>query len=62
MSTTAEAKKAIFMFNGKEWMNRELRVNGARPQPRSAKLGRRRSGGDSHGGWREENHGKTQSA
>lgn len=52
MSTAEEAEKAISMFDGKQWMDRELKVNKAKPQRKSADRGRKRGGGHSRGGWR----------
>lgn len=53
MSTGEEAEKAISMLNGKQWMDRELKVDEARPQRKDSNRGQGRGGGGhSHGGWR----------
>ncbi len=54
MSTDEEAQKAISMFNGKSFMERELTVNEARPQARreGGGGGGRRAGYGGGGGWR----------
>ncbi len=53
MSTGEEAEKAVSMLNGKQWMDRELKVDEARPQRRNDNRGKRRDGGGhSRGGWR----------
>jgi RNA recognition motif-containing protein len=45
MATSEEAKKAVSMFAGKQWMDRELKVDEARPQER------REGGGGGGGGY-----------
>ncbi len=56
MASGEEARKAIEMFEGKEWMQRALKVNEAKPQerreggPRGGGGGGRRGG--QQGGWR----------
>jgi len=53
MSTTEEAEKAVSMFNGKQWMDRELKVNEAKPQRSSSNRSKGRGGGGhSSAGWR----------
>ena len=53
MSTGEEAEKAVSMLNGKQWMDRELKVDEARPQRRDSNRGQGRGGdGHSRGGWR----------
>lgn len=53
MSTGEEAEKAISLLNGKQWMDRELKVDEARPQRRDSNRGQGRGdGGHSSGGWR----------
>jgi len=53
MSTGEEAEKAVSMLNGKQWMDRELKVDEARPQRRNDNRGKGRGGGGhSRGGWR----------
>lgn len=53
MSTTEGAEKAVSMFNGKQWMDRELKVDEAKPQRRDSNRGQGRGGGGhSRGGWR----------
>lgn len=53
MSTGEEAEKAISMLNGKQWMDRELKVNEAKPQRKDSNRGQGRGGGGhSSGGWR----------
>jgi RNA recognition motif-containing protein len=49
MASDEEAQQAITMFNGKNFMDRSLTVNEAKPQqPRDRDRGR---GGGGHGGW-----------
>ena len=55
MATDEEAKKAIEMFNGKDFDGRNVTVNEARPQearPRTGGFGRdSRGGGNRNGGY-----------
>jgi cold-inducible RNA-binding protein len=55
MSSDEEAQKAISLFNGREFMNRSLTVNEARPREDRTGGGPRRSpgGGGGGGGGRE---------
>ncbi len=46
MGTDEEAQKAISMFNGKDFMDRPLTVNEARPQQKRERTG----GGGGYGG------------
>jgi len=46
MSTQAEAEKAIAQFNGKDFQDRALTVNLARPREERSGSGPRRSGGN----------------
>jgi len=50
MSNQADAEKAIHMFNGKAFANRELKVNLARPREERSSSGYGRGGGYGHGG------------
>jgi len=50
MGNQADAEKAIQMFNGKTYGNRELKVNLARPKEDRAPGGFGRGGGAGHGG------------
>ena len=68
MSTSEEATKAISMFDGKQWLDREIKVNEAKPQQRTGgergggggggygdrgdRGGRGGGGGGGRGGWR----------
>ena len=52
MGSQAEAEKAASMFNGREFHNRQLKVDLARPREESARGGRDRRGGGGGGGRR----------
>ncbi len=52
MATDEEAHKAIEMFHGKEFMQRELTVNEARPQQKREARGGFGGGGGGRGGGR----------
>ena len=47
MATDEEAQKAVAMFNGKNFMDRDLTVNEARPQQKRERTG---GGGGGYGG------------
>ena len=52
MGTDEEAQKAIAMFNGKDFMERPLTVNEARPQQKRERTGGGGGGGYGGGGGR----------